>query len=147
MKKLLYLSVICVLFGVSLCTSCSIETSDNGKLDGFWQLQQVDTILTGGVTDMRDSMQFWAVQNDLLEIHERISDWQIAFRFEHTGDSLILSNPCYDIREESDVIVDDPTPLNRFGIYHLREPFYVARLSSSRMELKSDRLVMKFRRY
>ena len=27
-----------------LLTSCTIEFSDNGKLDGFWQLRAVDTL-------------------------------------------------------------------------------------------------------
>ena len=36
-----------------LFTACGIdfEGSDNGKLDGFWHLEKVDTLATGGVTD------------------------------------------------------------------------------------------------
>ena len=36
-----------------LLTACGIdfEGSDNGKLDGFWHLEKVDTLATGGVTD------------------------------------------------------------------------------------------------
>ena len=132
---------------MGLCTSCSIETSDNGKLDGFWQLQQLDTISTGGETDMRDSMHFWAVQKDLLEVNERITDAQVLFRFEHVGDSLILSEPYYDLRDSSDIRINDPSLLNRFGIYHMREAFYVANLTSSKMELKSDRYYFHFRKY
>ena len=62
MKKLLFLVPLAAI----LCLSCELETSDNGDLDGFWQLKQVDT-LQGGTKDMRGSGVFWAVQTDLLE--------------------------------------------------------------------------------
>ena len=29
-------------------SACTLETSDNGDLDGYWHLEQVDTLATGG---------------------------------------------------------------------------------------------------
>lgn len=129
--------------------SCTLEMSDNGKLDGFWQLQEMDTISTGGKVDMRDSLFFWAIQKDLLEIDnpERDITKNIVFRFEHTGDSLILTEPYYSNRDSSDIKINDPAVLNRYGIYHIREAFFVTNLTSSRLELKSDRFNFHFRKY
>ena len=43
-------------------TSCEIETSDNGKLDGFWHLERVDTLATGKSVDYTNKLVFWGVQ-------------------------------------------------------------------------------------
>ena len=140
----LYLFILIPFF-----TSCTLEMSDNGKLDGFWQLKQLDTISTGGQTDMRDSLFFWAVQKDLLEIKdpERDITKNIVFRFNHTGDSLILTEPYYSNRDSSDIKIKDPAVLNRFGIYNLREAFFVTNLTSDELEMKSDRYIFHFRKY
>ena len=44
------------LFSLS---ACEIETHDNDKLDGFWHLERVDTIATGGVCDMSTSYSIY----------------------------------------------------------------------------------------
>ena len=51
MRKLLYLIITFMMI-----IACDIHRSDNGDLDGFWQLKSVDTLSTGGTCDMRDSM-------------------------------------------------------------------------------------------
>jgi len=132
-----------------LLSSCTLETSNNGKLDGFWQLTQLDTIATGGITDMREKNAFWAVQMHLLELKHPSGNTRlnVLFRFEHKGDSLILSDPYISNREESDVKITDPTDLYEFGIYHLREAFFIGRLTNDYMDLQSDRFRFHFRKY
>ena len=66
MRKLLYL----LLLSLFLSTSCTLETSDNGDLDGFWQLSLIDTLSSQNSVDMRDSGYFWAVQHNLLILRE-----------------------------------------------------------------------------
>ena len=56
------------LFSLS---ACEIETHDNGKLDGFWHLEKVDTIATGGVCDMSQQKVFWSVQAMIIEVSDR----------------------------------------------------------------------------
>ena len=93
MKKIFLLAASLVL-----ATSCGdlIETSDNGNLDGYWQLAQVDTLATGVTADMTDSKVFWGVQGkflNVLDTHEAPS-YGYMFRFQHTADSLWLSTRC-----------------------------------------------------
>ena len=132
-----------------LPSSCTLETSNNGKLDGFWQLTQLDTIATGGVTDMREKNAFWAVQMHFLEI-KNTSGYiygNVLFRFEHNRDSLIIFSPRYNNRNAGDPEITDPKELNEYGIYHLRESFFVGRLNGDYMDLQSDRFRFHFRRY
>lgn len=42
-----------------LLTSCDIETSDNGDLDGYWHLVRVDTLATGVSSDLSETRVFW----------------------------------------------------------------------------------------
>lgn len=130
-------------------SSCTLETSNNGKLDGFWQLTRLDTISTGGVADMREKNAFWAVQMHLLELKHPSGNTRhnVLFRFEQKGDSLILYDPYVSNREESDYKITDPVDLYEFGIYHLREAFFIGRLNSNYMDLQSDRFRFHFRKY
>ncbi len=127
-----------------LCMSCEFETSDNGDLDGFWQLRQVDT-LQGGSADMRGNGVYWAVQTDLLQA--RTSSVDVFFRFSHTSDSLFLSDPYFNDRMSSDIKVTDPAPLAPLGINRLEERFRVVSLDGGSMVLQSDVLRLYFRKY
>ena len=134
-----------------LClSSCEFEASSNGDLDGFWQITQLDTLSTGGTTDMRERNAFWAVQHRFLEMKSPSGNAHrnVLFRFEHKGDSLILTDPYINNREESDIQVTDPAELEEFaGISQLRESFFVARLDGDKMDLQNKRFILHFRRY
>ena len=67
MKKTFLFLAICLAMTMA-ATSCSdfIETSDNGDLDGYWQLSQVDTLANGVQVDMTSSKVFWGVQGKFL---------------------------------------------------------------------------------
>ena len=67
-KTIMFLVAV---FMSSCLMSCDLETSDNGKLDGFWHLEKVDTIATGGVCDMSKEFVFWSVQSMFVEVSER----------------------------------------------------------------------------
>lgn len=143
MRKLLY-----TVIGVMLLTACELETSDNGDLDGYWQLTMVDTLSTGGSCDMRERLIFWAVQHKLLEIKEgKTINQNIFFRFNHTSDSLILSEPVIDLRDSSDLVVKDYTILQPYGIYNMPESLHVDHLSSGKMTLASKLFRFHFRKY
>ena len=55
--KISILCIVPVLLLMSL-TSCEIETSENGDLDGYWHLEQVDTLATGGVCIIEINVYF-----------------------------------------------------------------------------------------
>ena len=63
MKKLLSILALSILM-----VSCELETSGNKELDGYWQMEQVDSLSTGGVADTRESLVFWGIQGKLLQI-------------------------------------------------------------------------------
>ena len=90
MKKTFLFLATCLAMTMA-ATSCGdfIETSDNGDLDGYWQLSQVDTLANGVQVDMTSSKVFWGVQGKfltMLDTHQAPS-YGYMFRFEHRADS------------------------------------------------------------
>lgn len=131
-----------------LFASCDFHVSDNGDLDGFWQLTDVDTLANGHSGDVRELQVFWSVQADLLEMHD-IGDEhpRLLFRFKHEGDRLILSSPIANNRSISDSIVTDVNTISFYGLSHLTETLQVLQLTGQKMTLQSERLRMYFRKY
>ena len=104
MKKigLLLLAVVVM----TLMTGCEIYGSDNGALDGFWQLTEMSVWEDGeqtGPTDMRESGIYWGVQGDLLRIDGTYFD------FEYSGHTLRVWNPY-----SGDTYVEDASELKRY---------------------------------
>ena len=138
---------------LALLTACDTHTSDNGVLDGFWQMHTVDT-LGAGSADMRSEKIFWAVQADLLEMVQlkgnitnanRHKD--MVFRFQLTGEELWVSNPVWKARSISDDIITDVEEVRPYGLSDLNQTFRVEQLNSSDMTLLTDRLRLHFRKY
>ncbi len=77
------------IIGIGLfLTSCDIETSDNGDLDGHWHLIRVDTLATGGSCNLSESRVFWGVQMRLIQAVDHDHDtghYGYLFNFEHKG--------------------------------------------------------------
>jgi hypothetical protein len=145
MKKLLY---ILVLLGFS---SCELETSDNGDLDGNWQLLSIDTLNTGGINNVKDKQIFYAVQFHLINIYAQNikseSTPNSFFHFSQTKDSLILYSTDatqYDTEAHKDSIL---TRLRPLGINSLEEHFKIETLNNKYMILKSKELRLNFRNF
>jgi hypothetical protein len=137
----------CLLFLFALLTACDFETSDNGDLDGFWQLHQLDTLATGGSTDMRDSAIYWAVQVKLLEIR-RLSDYySVMFRFDKSGSQLRISNPVCDDRDISDSIITSAETLRPFGLLNTSETFNIETLNSDHFVITNEAYRFHLRKY
>ncbi len=137
--------------GLVLATSCGdlLETSDNGDLDGYWQLAQVDTLATGTTKDMTSSKVFWGVQGkflDVLDTHKSPT-YGYMFRFQHTADSLWLSDARVNNREVSDSLLTDVAPLRPLGVNELAEHFLVERLTGSHMVLCGKVIRLHFRKF
>ena len=147
MKKIIYFLLAMVAF-----TSCDLETSDNGDLDGFWQLSQLDSLTVSGDVkssiDMHQSGWYWCVQHKLLEIKDfNNTSHNVFFRFERTATSLRLYNPISDNRQISDSIVSNPETLKPLGIQSLDETLQVEKLTSENMVLNNRVLRFHFRKY
>lgn len=138
---------------LTVTAACELHTSDNGDLDGFWQLTQMDTLSSGRSADMKSTRIFWAVQADLLEMRD-LSDLKyipIFFRFKHQGDTLVLSEPIADLRyitpESPDSIITSPATLYFYGIRQLQDTLRVLRLDSEKLTLQSRHYRFYFRKY
>lgn len=137
-----------ILLQIIVATACTIERSDNGALDGYWQLSDVDTLATNGHADMRQSGIFWAVQARLLEVRCTSRQFHsVFFRFEHNGNSLFLSHPIVNAREAGDSLLTDPTLLRPYGLTQLNDTLHIGQLSVGQMVLESRQLRMHFRKY
>ena len=139
--------LICLLWSaICLLTACDLETSDNGDLDGFWHLVQVDTIGTGGTRDLSRQRLFWACQVRLVEFSDKDGRLpSFLLHFEHGGGRLRL----YDVRvfdNQTDSLLQDSTLLAPYGMNALEESYGVERLSGSRMTLNNGTLRLKFRK-
>lgn len=126
--------------------SCTLETSDNGDLDGFWHLERVDTISTDGTLDMSEKLVFWSVQMNLMNVVDRGGSKDYFLRFDHSGTTLRVYDPYINDRMSGDIKVDDVALLAPLGINELDETFDVESLSSRRMTLANGRLRLEFRK-
>lgn len=155
--KLFMTAMIGALF-MSL-TSCEIETSDNGKLDGFWHLERVDTLANGRSADYSEKLIFWGVQLRLIEAKDLgniTTTKSLYFQFKQTSDSLYI-NKVYENRWHEDnpneevggdiPVVAPNGDTQRYGINDVPEGFLKERLDGSKMVLKSKTLRMTFRRF
>ncbi len=142
------LAVLCSL--VFLLVSCSIESSDNGKLDGYWRLERIDTIYTGGSCDLSGGNLFWGVQHKLMSLNG--GSVSFFYRFSQTRDSLSLLVPYVnrgheDVENGGDIPVDDPSALRQYGIQHVEEHFLKETLNGSRMVLRTDSFRLWFKKF
>lgn len=145
MKKI-FLTIL-AFTAIFAMSSCTLETSDNGDLDGFWHLTRVDTIATGGVCDMSGKRVFWGIQMNLLntaDYDKSGSGYWLRFRDENS--ILRVYDPYTNDRGKGDVKVEDPTHLAPFGINQLDESFKIESLSGSRMTLSTDELRLSFKK-
>ena len=113
-----YLSMLIVL--VFCLSACELETSHNGKLDGWWLLTAVDTLQTGGHANVEAQQCTWAFQGRLLELRDvpgQRGDYLLSFA-QH-GDDLLLSHPYLSARDSGDIAVQTPQPLHPYGIQTL----------------------------
>lgn len=130
-------------------TSCELETSGNGDLDGFWHLVQVDTLQTGGVKDTSKDLFFWSFQVNLLQLSDR--SYQIPIymaRFNHENGQLKVTQPCLYNRDEGNEMVTEENvkDISPYGLNALEETFRVEELSGSKMTLSNGTLRLYFKK-
>ena len=145
--KRIYIYMIGV---VLLLAGCDVEGSDNGHLDGFWQMtSKTDQYAKCGAVDMRDSGITWAFQGKLLELRDVKKVHQdILGNFEHQGGTLSVSHFYLVDRDKGDILIDDAISyLEPYGVGHVQERFKVVELNSSEMILESERFLLKFQKY
>ena len=143
MKKITFLFAAFLLL-----TSCEIEFSNNGKLDGFWQLIAVDTLATQHISDLKTSGRTWAFQGRLLEMRDTKGGYSdLYFSFEHRGDSLFLDSPYLSDRDVDDIKITDINIVRPYGVNGLKEGFEIESLSNNKLILRSKTLRLLFKKH
>ena len=143
MKKITFLFAALLLL-----TSCEIEFSNNGKLDGFWQLIAVDTLATQHTSDLKTSGRTWAFQGRLLEMRDTKGGYSdLYFSFEHRGDSLFLDSPYLSDRDADDIKITDINIVRPYGVNGLKEGFEIESLSNNKLLLRSKTLRLLFKKH
>ena len=144
---------ILIISVISLMTACHMESSDNGHLDGFWHLVRVDTLSIDtlsidtlsivGTSDLSQDYFFWAFQFQLLSVRNtQKSPEEYFLRFQRQGDELVLSQPFQYVLQGKDAPVENIDLLRPFGINDQEERFRIVHLSSRRMTLQNNFLVL-----
>lgn len=126
-------------------SACELETSGNGDLDGFWHLERVDTLATGGVADYSSQSKFWAFQAKLLNVSDNNGGYLL--RFSHEGDSLFLSEPYTNDRTNGDTRLEDAQPLRPYGINTLSDRFRIERMKGGDMVLRTKQLKLTLKKF
>lgn len=139
MKQIQFLLVGILLVG--LLGSCDLEKSDNGDLDGIWKLQELDSLSTGKHVDTSSSSLAFVVQAHLLQLNG--GGKMVLCRFERKVDSLVLYDPYINHKTP----VEDVKVLKPYGFTGLRQAFFIEKLNSKKMVLKTDELKMWFEKY
>lgn len=146
MKKVSY--ILLTLLMLAACTSCELETSTNGALDGYWRLQQVDTLQTKGTADLSAQRLFWSVQGKVLMLNDLDYRYpECVMEFEHRDQRLMLHRPLISDRTKGDPVIDDVKILYPYGIRRLDEQFEVERLDGSHMVLRGEQLRLVFTKF
>lgn len=126
--------------------SCTLETSDNGDLDGFWHLTAVDTLATGGYADYSEKQVFWMFQGKLYNMKEYTTGIAVVGHFQMEGDSLFVTDVFRDDRLNDDPAVEDVSELYIYGANAINEHYRIVSLSSGNMTLQSRVLRLSFRK-
>lgn len=146
MKKIIIAATV-VFTTMLAMTSCELEGSNNGELDGYWHIERIDTLATGGVADYSQDLFFWAFQGKLLSLSCRNHNaTDCLTRFNKTGGTLTISEPFRYDRMGGDEPLETPELLQPYGINKTEESFAIESLSGSKMILKSETLRISFKK-
>ena len=133
-------------------SSCELESSDNGKLDGFWHLESIDSLENGKTVDMSKLHVFWGIEYKLIAATQYDNNTEpMFFRFEQTSDSLKITQTFINHGHQDnggDIPLTEVTnDLRYYGINNLPEGFAKEALSGSKMILRSKTLRLKFKKF
>ena len=158
MKTVLFYIQALLLVMVFAACDDKFETSDNGCLDGFWLLSEVDTLQNGKSENVRQQMLFWAVQGDLLQlsVKKRYTGYTeglpptVCYHFNYSNNMLKFvcdeQSPVVGSRYLSDFFAEVPD-VRPYGLSRLDEQFSVLAINGNKMILQSETLRLHFDKY
>ncbi len=154
-KCIHFVGATIVLVALFSFSSCELESSKNGDLDGFWHLESIDSLENGQTIDLSKLHIFWGIEHKLIAVRE--SDYgksSFYFRFEQTSDSLkitevFLNHGHQDNGEDGgDIPQDEVTDdLRYYGVNAIPDGFVKEALNGSKMILKSKTVRLNFKKF
>ncbi len=143
------LPAILLSLSLSLFSSCELETSDNGDLDGMWHLMQVDTISTGGINDVVPQRIYWSFQVRLANLRSLVDGPDVFCRFERNENLLRLHSFYFNDRPGGDPALDEATAvvLKKVMVDSLTQTYRIDNLDASTMVLSTNTLKLRFVKY
>lgn len=148
------MKMTCLFLGMLSFSSCEIERSDNGNLDGFWHLESVDSLENGQRADYSHRRAFWGIESKLVYAYD--ADLLINYycRFTQTQDSIMITKVYLDHGHQDNGLDGGDLPvtsvndsLRYYGINALPESYLKEKLDGSKMILRSKQLRLSFRRF
>lgn len=147
--------VLAIILSMVSLSSCTLESSDNGDLDGFWHLESIDSLQNGKTVDVSNQKIFWGVEYKLIAARfESQAKERYYFRFEQTSDSLKITKVFVDHGHQDngedggDIPLDEVSDnLRLYGVNEIPEGFSKEALSGSKMILRSKTVRLKFRKF
>ena len=138
---------IMVTMMTTLLASCDFVTSDNGDLDGLWQMTVKEHVRSSEVTDMRARRVSWAFQGGLVQMNsEQIEE--VTGQFTLTDDVLRVTNLNHFTHTDGDSRIDSVDDVMReLGVYRLEETYEVKELNKNTLRLQNDSVRLVFRKY
>ena len=134
--------IIYIFLAVVLVSSCQ-KADDNGDLGGFWKLLKIEDLAANSVIDTKEYKRFWSIQLDMLATtSEDDNSYNYNYggkgRFQHVGNTLsvqiITKSPSSDLRKVGLYTPDD-------------ERFEVLLLNKDKMVLRSEHVLLEFRKF
>lgn len=147
-KSFIYIALMAFLL-----SSCEFEMSNNGDLDGLWQMTEMqrygNTLKEDElkIKDMRSEGILWAVNFNLLQTNSNAINYSVFFRFNKANGKLTLHGARIENFHEAERLINDVDSLKPFGVYNIKESFTIEELDSKSMILVSDSARLVFRHY
>ena len=147
------ITAIATAVGAMLMTSCEIETSQNGDLDGNWHLIRIDSLQNGKSADVSQQRIFWGAQLRLINAIDYDSgNPGYYFRFNLTESTLTITEAYAnhwheDLDDGGDIPITDAEELQPYGINTLPETFTIEKLNGNNMIIHSEKIRMSFKKF
>lgn len=138
--------VVLLIVCLAVLSACDIDTSKNGDLDGYWRLEQIDSLANHQTVPCADRHIFWSFQHDLVEL-SNLHDNNIIYRLKEANQVLHLDDPCMFDRTDGDALITDVEILRPYGVNSLQEQFRIITLDSETLVIESFMLRLYFRKY
>ena len=162
MKNIFY-CILTILLGTTVLSSCELHTSNNGDLDNWWWLQQVDSLENDESVNYHDQKIFWSFIADLMEtsgpsvkVSAKSSSRTFIYRFNNTDGKLIVSQPYVSARDIGDIPITKDSVVAVQGLAShginfdpetVTDTFYIETLNSDEMVLKDKKIRLHFISY